>query len=263
MRNMKKSFLIFTAIICLLCMGTQGVLADESLADWLEHRGNLEHNAVVDAKLPTSMEDTVLYWATNVAPATGWSAAPSHPLIIDGNIVFFADKTIYKLDAVTGEVIASGNITYPSKFNITPPGYGDGMIFAAQNNGRMEAVDFDTLKIKWTVKPSTGQSNCPVMYRDGYAYTGYWNGPFVEGQYVCLDANTGETVWTIDHLGGFYWAGSYVGENFLLIGAEDTVGSSDVSEDTAAAATGVFYSVKPGNNAVDGKAVIIDSIPDI
>ena len=263
MRNMKKSFLIFTAILCLLCMGTQGVLADEPITNWLEHRSNLEHNAVVDAKLPTTMEDTTLFWATNVAIGSGWSEAPSHPLIIDDTIVFFAGKTIYKLDAVTGEVIASGKISYPSKFNITPPGYGDGIIFAAQNNGRLEAVDYDTLKIKWTKQPASGQSNCPVMYRDGYAYTGYWNGPSQMASYVCLNAQTGETEWTLDHPGGFYWAGSYVGEDFLLIGSDDGLGTGDGSGDTTSAAQGVFYSVKTGADADNGNAVVIDKIDDI
>ncbi|MBQ4092696.1 MAG: S-layer homology domain-containing protein, partial [Firmicutes bacterium] len=146
--------------------------------------------------------------------------------------------------------------------NITPPGYGDGIIFAAQNNGRLEAVDYDTLQIKWTQKPASGQSNCPVMYRDGYAYTGYWNGPSQIASYVCVDAETGDTVWTLDHPGGFYWAGSYVGSDFLLIGADDGQGTSDI-DDTSTGADGTFYSVKPGNQANNGKAVVIDQIDDI
>ena len=263
MRNIKKSFLILIAVLCLLCFGAQGVLADEPVTNWLEHRSNVEHNAVVDAMLPVSAEDTVMYWATNVAPATGWAESPSHPLIIDDTIVFFAGKIIYKLDAVTGEILDSGKISYPSKFNITPPGYGGGLIFAAQNNGRMEAVDYETLQIKWTKQPASGQSNCPVMYRNGYAYTGYWNGPSQKASYVCLDAETGETVWKLDHNGGFYWAGSYVGEDFLLIGADDGKGTGDGSGDTVSYASGVFYSVKAGNNADEGNAVVIDKIDDI
>ena len=259
---MKKSFFIFIAVLCLLCFGAQGILADEPITNWLEHRSNLEHNAVVDAKLPTSMNNTTLYWATNVAVDSGWSDAPSHPLIIDDTIVFFAGKTIYKLDAVTGEVLASGKISYPSKFNITPPGYGDGLIFAAQNNGRLEAIDYETLQIKWTKQPASGQSNCPVMYRDGYAYTGYWNGPTQQGQYVCIDAANGNTAWVLDHTGGFYWAGSYVGKNYLLIGADDGKGTT-VTDDSMTEPCGTFYSVKTGSQSENGKAVVIDKIENI
>ena len=64
-----------------------------------------------------------------------------------------------------------------SAFNITPPTYGDGMIFVALASGAVQVFNADTLESLWVYEdPLHGQPNSPITYHDGYVYTGFWNG---------------------------------------------------------------------------------------
>lgn len=237
MNPKKHTFLLLFTVLMLLCSAV-GVSAADLNEKWVDHRGNANHNAVVNVKLPTTAAETTLYWATSADPLAGttstpnWSYAPSHPILIEDTVVFFANDVIYKMDAVTGEIFQSGQLDAKSSWNITPPGYGDGLIFAVQENGRVQAVDYETLKVKWSYqeKELRGQSNCPTIYGSingkGYVYTGFWNAPSGDAYYVCLDAQTGKEVWKFKNKGGFYWAGSYVCKDYLLIGSDDGQGDS-------------------------------------
>ena len=92
-----------------------------------------------------------------------------------------------------------------------------------------------TLESLWVYKdPLKGQGNTVITYHDGYVYTGYWGSETKEANLVCVSVkdedptNTLEektATWTYTHAGGFYWAGSYVTDDFLLVGTDD--GQSD------------------------------------
>ncbi|MBQ8622181.1 MAG: hypothetical protein IJ422_07700, partial [Oscillospiraceae bacterium] len=66
-------------------------------------------------------------------------------------------------------------------------------------------------------------------YCDGYVYTGFWNSETKQAHFVCLsvtDEDATQTTeaklptWTYTH-NGFYWAGAYACEDFVLIGTDD------------------------------------------
>ena len=199
-------------------------------AEWKNFRGNDENNAVVEAKTPTTADEATLYWASKYGD--GWdTGAPSSPILVDGYLVFTSRTSIVKMDTVTGEIVATGNMATTSAFNITPPTYADGMIFVALANGIVQAFNADTLESLWIYRdPLKGQPNSPIAYKDGYIYTGFWNGEQKEANLVALSATDEDTTntqeeklasWTYNQMGGFYWAGAYVNDNYLLVGTDD------------------------------------------
>ena len=135
------------------------------------------------------------------------------------------------MDKTTGEIVASGTMITTSAFNITPPTYADGKIFVALAGSRVQAFDAETLESLWIFKSTTnGQPNSPITYHDGYVYTGFWTGDTKDCDYVCLsveDENPDnpteakKATWQYMNTGGFYWAGCYVTDNYLLVGTDD------------------------------------------
>ena len=62
--------------------------------------------------------------------------------------------------------------------------------------------------------------------KNGYLYTGFWNSEIGNANFVCLSvtdedpAQSGESKcasWYYTGKGGFYWAGAYVADDFLLV----------------------------------------------
>ena len=243
---MKRRIIETIFMLSLLLSLSAGV----SAADWVQFQGSEAHTGVIDIETPTKAEDAAMYWAVRVQAELGWASAPSHPIIVDDVIVFFANRTIYKLDMTSGEILQEGTLAGVSSWNITMPTYGDGKIYVCLSNGRIQAVDFATLESAWLYQNDRrGQSNCTIAYHDGYVYTGFWNSPKKDADFVCVDAKTGEEVWTLTHSGGFYWAGSYVCDDYLLVGSDDGFGSEGAIVDEQKR-TGVLYSVNPKTGEV-------------
>lgn len=209
-------------------------------SDWDSFRGNPDNNAVTDALTPTSGKDALLYWASQAGAGYG-SEAISSPILVGGYLITTSKQNIFKLDTITGEIVAVGDMVTSSVFNITPPTYGDGMIFVALAGGIVQAFNADTLESLWVyTDPLGGQPNSPIAYKDGFVYTGFWNNEMSDGSFVCLsatDEKPGSTLeskkalWTYAQKGGFYWAGAYVSENFVLVGTDD--GESGYVSETA------------------------------
>ena len=118
-----------------------------------------------------------------------------------------------------------------SSFAINPPTYYEGMIFVGLSNGRIQAFDAKTLESLWLYTDAIGgQPNCPIVVYDGYLYTGFWQGETLDANFVCLSVTDEDPsnrleqkipTWTHTQTGGFYWAGAYVCDDFLLIGTDD------------------------------------------
>ena len=79
-----------------------------------------------------------------------------------------------------------------------------------------------TLESVWVYQDDKkGQAQSPITYSDGYVYTGFWNGENRDAKYVCVDIKDGSFVWGANVTGGFYWAGSVVVGNTLIVGTDD------------------------------------------
>ena len=199
-------------------------------AYWPSTRFDENNNCVTDVKTPTVADETTLYWATKIG--NGYSAdACGCPILVDGYLYTYAGVTLYKVDTVSGAIVATGKMDHSSSFAINTPTYADGMLFVGLSDGCVQAFNADTLEPLWIYRDAIGgQPNCPIVYRDGYLYTGFWLGETAKANYICLsvtdeDPGTAEetklATWTYTQQGGFYWAGAYVSDAFLAIGTDD------------------------------------------
>lgn len=201
-------------------------------SEWSNFRGNSSNNGVTDSAIPTAAENGTLYWANQIGSGFDSDAVGS-PIIVDGYLITYAGSTIYRVDTVTGAVVATGTMDHKSSFAITPPTYSDGMVFVALSNGTVQAFNAATLDSLWVyTDPLGGQPNSPLTVKNGYVYTGFWNSETGDANFVCLsitDEDPSQTkeakvaTWYHTHKGGFYWAGSYVSDRFVLVGSDDGV----------------------------------------
>lgn len=251
--------LLSLLLACVLALGLLpgAALATDALpeygGDWIYFRGNPENNGVTEAKTPASPETAVLKWAQRYG--TGWSAAPTPPLILNDQLYIAMSKQVVVIDRDTGaEERRSEEMAGAVGFAMNPIAYGGGRIFVPIDNGQIQALRADTLELLWVNEKSTdriAQTVSPVIYHNGYVYTGIWGGEEADSYYICLDAATGEQKWKLTHKGGFYWAGAYVNDNYLVVGSDD---GSPINSYTPSA---TLYSLHPTTGEV------IDTIPGI
>ena len=206
-------------------------------------RGNDQNMAITRVKTPTGQidaetesSDVELLWAS--ASGSGYdSGAVGSPIFVGGYMYAYAGTRLLKLDPATGATVAYANMASNSDFAIIPPTYADGMIFVALKEGRVQAFRADTLESLWVYQdPLKGQSNSPITYSDGYVYVGFWNGESGDANFVCLTADyegtsTKEALWRYTSKGGFYWAGAYANDKYVVVGTDD--GQSGYTSQTA------------------------------
>lgn len=199
-------------------------------AAWPSFRADRSNNGVVSAPVPASDEQAMLSWATQLGEGYGADACGC-PILVDGCLYTYARSTLYKVDAVSGQVLATGAMDHSSSFAINNPTYAEGMIFVGLSDGTIQAFDAVTLRSVWIYRdPLKGQPNSPIVYHDGYLYTGFWNGEEKDANYVCLsvtdeDPTRGDeaklATWTYTSKGGFYWAGAYVCDTAVVVPTDD------------------------------------------
>ena len=199
-------------------------------AEWPDFRGNDSNNAVTSAAIPFSAEDGTLYWSSGVGKGYA-SNAVSNPILVDDSLIVYAGPELLKIDKDTGAVLARSAMAGTSSFAINNPTYAEGVILVGLSDGRVQAFNADTLDSLWLyTDPLGGQPNCPITVSNGYAYTGFWNSEVEDASYVCLSLtdedpkNTTESKaasWRYVQKGGFYWAGAYACEDYVLVGTDD------------------------------------------
>ena len=209
-------------------------------AEWPDFRGNDSNNAVTSAAIPFSAEDGTLHWSSGVGKGYA-SNAVSNPILVDDSLIVYAGPELLKIDKDTGAVPARSAMAGTSSFAINNPTYAEGVILVGLSDGRIQAFNADTLDSLWLyTDPLGGQPNCPITVKNGYAYTGFWNSEVEDASFVCLSLtdedpkNTTEAKaasWRYVRKGGFYWAGAYACEDYVLVGTDD--GERGYRSDTA------------------------------
>ena len=197
-------------------------------AYWYNFRNSENNMAIVDVKTPIVPDATRLIWANKLG--TGYTNAPSPQLIVDNALVVTAGTVIYKLDLKTGEILAQGDMTAATNWSYTPMTYAEGMIFVPISRG-IQAFDAKTLESLWVYTDAPGmQALSPILYSDGYLYTGFWQSETAKANYVCVSVTdedptqtteAKEATWTDSHTGGFYWAGGVAVGDFIVVGCDD------------------------------------------
>ena len=222
---MKKKLLSLVLALVMIVSLVPAAYADNANY-WTNFRNSLYNMAVTDAATPASPETTAEKWVKQYG--TSWMAAPSGFIIADNALVFMAGKTLKKVDLQTGALIKEATMFDKCGFAIVSPTYADGVIYCPIDGGKMQAFDAKTLESKWTFTDELGgQNNCPITYADGYLYTGYWNGENKDANLVCVKASDGSLVWKKTVTGGFYWAGSTVVGDAVIVGTDDGAGGYD------------------------------------
>lgn len=221
-----------------LAVATENPNLDRSItAEWGNFRNGDNNLGITNAKTPYAPEDTELLWA--VKHGTGWAAAPGSPIMVDGDIYTYSGSTIRRLDSMTGEVVTEGTMVDKSSYSIVPMTYGDGMVFVGLSGGKIQAFNAKTLESLWVYTDELGgQPNCPITYKDGYIYAGFWNSEDRNANFACINtvdedhASTTEAKyasWTYTRQGGFYWAGAYVTDKLAIVGTDDGAGGYDTN----------------------------------
>ena len=208
-------------------------------AQWGNFRNGDNNLGITNAKTPYAPEDAELLWAKKYG--SGWSAAPGSPIIVDGDIVTYSGTTVKRLNRMTGEVVAEGTMVGSGGFGIIPMTYADGMLFVGLSGGTIQAFNAKTLESLWVYTDELGgQPNCPITYKNGYVYAGFWNSETKDANFVCIntiDEKHDETneakyaSWSYTRTGGFYWAGAYATDQFVVVGTDD--GTSGTDSETA------------------------------
>lgn len=201
---------------------------------WPSFRGGDDSNGVVTAKTPVTTDTAILSWANKLG--NGFSGeALGCPILITENgydyLIVYQTNQLLKVDALSGTVVARAQMDHGSDFAINSATFAEGMLFVGLSNGSVQAFYADTLQSAWLyTDPLGGQPNCPITYHDGYIYTGFWVSETAYTNYVCLsvtDEDPTQTCeeklasWTYSSKGGFYWAGAYVTDAYLLVGTDD------------------------------------------
>ena len=221
-------------------------------AQWADFRGTAyaeggamtgtanTNNGVTSAAIPFSAESGTLYWETKAGTGHG-SNAVSNPILVDGNVVVYTGTRILKIDKDTGAILSEGTMAGKSSFAINNPTYAEGVILVGLSDGRIQAFNADTLESLWLyTDPLGGQPDSPITVANGYAYTGFWNSEVEEASFVCLSLTDEDPAskleakvetWRYVQKGGFYWAGAYACDDYVLIGTDD--GEDGYSSDTA------------------------------
>ena len=221
-----------------LAVATENPNLDKSItAEWGNFRKGDNNLGITNAKTPYAPEDTELLWA--VKHGTGWAAAPGSPIMVDGDIYTYSGSTIRRLNSMTGEVVTEGTMVDKSSYSIVPMTYGDGMVFVGLSGGKIQAFNAKTLESLWVYTDELGgQPNCPITYKDGYIYAGFWNSEDRNANFACINtvdedhASTTEAKyasWTYTRQGGFYWAGAYVTDKLAIVGTDDGAGGYDTN----------------------------------
>lgn len=168
-----------------------------------------------------------------------YKAAPTPPIVVGDTILLVSGVKLYKLNAETGEEIASVKMEGSTLYTTVSPLYADGKIFVSLDEGIVQAFDYETMESLWVYTDAIGgQALCPITYDNGYIYTGFWTYETEYANYICLsvkDENTkNETEsknakWTYKALGGFYWAGCCTTDKYVIFGKDDGKKNSENS----------------------------------
>lgn len=231
--------------------------------EWTNFRGNDANMAIRSAKTPTAAKYTKLKWAVKMG--TDMWMSPTPPIIlndmeIDGVmhdvLIYAMGRNIYLLDKETGEVLKSAPMKGSAYFATNPITYAEGMVFVQLDNN-IQAFDATTLESVWlSERFSGGQTISPITYHNGYIYIGMWNGETADGTFACFSVadekpdqpdETKYATWTLKHKGGFYWAGAYATDNYVVFGSDDGTREGDYT------ANAILYSVKPETGEIIDK----------
>lgn len=218
-------------------------------------------------RIPEKMNSGTLQWSSSFG--TGYANAPTPPIVHGAYVYIGASTSIRKLDKETGQEVgrvelvdsfgyATAALTYAENVD------GQNIIFAPISEGRVQAIDADTMTSLWVTDTLTGQSCLArVTYDEGFIYYGTWKSEILPGMFLCYattdddPAATTESktpIWQVSQKGGFYWSEASADGNYILFGSED--GNSGTIATTMDAR---IYSCLKGQDFINNNKTLKDS----
>lgn len=232
-------------------------------AEWSSYNRNADsndNNAVTDAATPINSDAVSVKWVKQIGQELS-AGATSAGIIVNNRWYGYAGKTLIMVDKDSGEILNSQQMTASTGYQYMPPVYGDGMIFVAQSGGAVEAFNADTLEPLWRYTDSLGGSpKSQMRYDDGYVYVGFYKGSTAYSNFVCISATDEDptrtdekklATWTLSHMCGFYFAGSWNNDDYVYI-TSDGGGGTFASSPT----TSILYCVEKATGNVVQKIPI-------
>ncbi len=198
-KGLGKILSLFTAALMAVSVVPVTALASGSKAhvvdkEWYNFRNNQENNGVTDRPTPTNDLEAALKWAEKYG--TGWAAAPTPPLILDGYLYIGMSNKVLKINKETGEKVDESDPMAGSVgFAMNPILYADGKLFVQVGAGMIQALDYETLDCVWKTEKLSNreQTVSPISYTEvegkGYIYTGTWSGENRDGTYFCVSTD--------------------------------------------------------------------------
>ncbi len=181
----------------------------------------------VNVKPPLTADETAEKWVLSLG--TDYKNAPSIPVLSGGYIYCMSGKSILKIDRETGETVKTGSMSGRPTYAYVPVTVEDGKVFCPIGEGVIEAFDAETLEKLWTSTDELGgQALTPISYYDGKIYTGFWYSDVADANFNCIDATSGEILWSLMRKGGYYWATCGRQGDYLIIGGDG--GEDDFDE---------------------------------
>ncbi|MCW4045819.1 MAG: PQQ-binding-like beta-propeller repeat protein [Candidatus Bathyarchaeota archaeon] len=183
--------------------------------------------AVVEGRVYVGSLDTNLYCLDADEGDVKWTFKTegyitSSPAVADGAVYVISQEpasgALYKLDAITGDCIWKTELPYQIVFTggtdiHSSPTVAEGIIFAATNAMEYYGIDAATGKIKWTYSDPSAQEFivCSPIYNDGKVFL------IDKFSIVCVNAESGRTVWST-YLGDeLYVSPSYAGGKLYVV----------------------------------------------
>lgn len=232
----QNRFYITAGVVLLLLLGMAWIaFASDSYAterdvEWGQYQNSPTNNGVIgEIETPATYNETALKWSRKMV--SGYTTSFTPPLIIDGYLYTASSTHVYRINKNTGEVVKeSAELLLNVGYGLNPITYDadNDQLYVPILKGRVQCLDAETLQSKWISEEYRySQTLSPISYIDGCVYTGIWETETKDGVFFCLDAATGETKWKYvpsehgESKHGFYWAGCYVDDNYVVVGSDD------------------------------------------
>ena len=186
--------------------------------------------ACISTAAETTVTDGGLAWSYKL-PGRTMTDVASSPVTDDSCVYIPAGNKLYKFDKATGKLQKTVRLSGSIGRNKLPPTIGGSHIFVALNNGVVDIIDKDSMKliesVKYDKRYSGSQSLTPVVYDSDTdsIYLGSWTGGNKDrpggGVFARVDISGGYNVTVLkDSDAGFYWSGACVDEDYVIFGSD-------------------------------------------
>lgn len=186
--------------------------------------------ACISTAAETTVTDGGLAWSYKL-PGSTMTDVASSPVTDDSCVYIPAGSKLYKFDKATGKLDQMVTLSGSIGRNKLPPTIGGSHIFVALNNGIVDIIDKDSMKliesVKYDGRYSGSQSLTPVAYDSDTdsIYLGSWTGGNKDrsggGVFARVDISGGYNVTVLkDSDAGFYWSGACVDGSYVIFGSD-------------------------------------------